>query len=282
MRGRVALIGVVVAALLAPSAGAAVQRNVSVKFQRFTPHQVIAITGDTVEWKNNEVTNVSSLANHNLVENSEPALFSSPLAKGATFSYVFSVPGKYEYHCSLHPGMHGFVVVSNLYLAGPGIVVTYGKPATLSGYAEEGSTVDINRVGGPANPIASVVANATTGRFTASIPAVPGYYQADVDDTTVSAQVRLNVKPKLNVKSRKKNGKYTITVGTSPNQAGGKIVLERKSGSKWKAISTHTLGAASKTAFTVKPTATMKVRLRLSVAKNGYSKTTSGTLTLRK
>ncbi len=90
------------------------------------------------------------------------------------------------------------------------------------------------------------------------------------------------MKPKLNVKSRKRNGKYTITVSTSPNQKGGKIVLERKSGSKWKAISTHTLPAASKTAFTVKPTATMKVRLRLSVAKNGYSKTTSGTLTLRK
>ncbi len=90
------------------------------------------------------------------------------------------------------------------------------------------------------------------------------------------------MKPKLNVKSRKKNGKYTITVSTSPNQAGGKIVLERKQGSKWKAIATHTLGATSKTAFTVKPAADMKVRLRLSVPKNGYSKTTSGTLALRK
>ncbi len=138
-------------------------------------------------------------------------------------------------------------------------------------------------MGGASNPIATATASATTGRFTFSVPPVPGLYQASTDpDPTLSSQVRLNVKPKLNVKSRKKNGKYTITVSTSPNQKGGKIVLERKSGSKWKAISTHTLPAASKTAFTVKPTATMKVRLRLSVAKNGYSKTTSGTLTLRK
>lgn len=279
MRGRALLVTAVVAGLLAPTAGAAVERDVSVKFQRFTPHQVIAVTGDTVKWTNQEVTNVSSLANHNLVENN--GLFNSPLAKGATFSYLFAAPGTYQYHCSLHPGMHGVVVVSNLYLAGPGVIVTHGKLATFSGYAAEGSTVNLFLEGG-ATPVKTVTANATTGKFTASIPAVPGRYQAKVDPSTTSAFVRLNVKPKLNVKSAKKNGKYTITVSTSPSQAGGKVVLERKQGSKWKAISTHTLPAASKTAFTVKPSATMKVRLRLSVPKNGYSKTTSGTLTLRK
>ncbi len=278
MLRRALIATALVAGLLAPTAGAAVNRNVSVKFQRFTPHEIIAITGDSVVWKNNEVTPSPSLANHNLFSD-DGFSFMSALDKGATYAHPFLTPGTFGYHCTIHPGMHGIVRVSDLYLASPGLTATYGKSVTLAGYAEEGMSVDISLVGG-ANPIKTVLANATTGQFAASIPALPGLYWASVD-ATQSSQVRLNVKPKLNVKSRKKNKTYWMTVSTNPDQTGGKVVLERKQGSKWKTVSKHTLGAGSKTVFKVTPKTTMKVRLRLSVPKNGYSKTTSGTITLR-
>jgi plastocyanin len=36
---------------------------------------------------------------------------SGALAQGASFSFTFARPGTYAYHCSIHPSMHGSVVV---------------------------------------------------------------------------------------------------------------------------------------------------------------------------
>jgi plastocyanin len=36
---------------------------------------------------------------------------SGQIQPGATFSHAFDQPGTYAYHCSIHPFMHGMVVV---------------------------------------------------------------------------------------------------------------------------------------------------------------------------
>jgi plastocyanin len=41
-----------------------------------------------------------------------PAAFSSdPLSTGASYSFTFTQPGTYTYHCSIHPSMKGTVIV---------------------------------------------------------------------------------------------------------------------------------------------------------------------------
>jgi plastocyanin len=44
---------------------------------------------------------------------SDAGAFKSPvLQPGASFSFTFTKPGSYSYHCSIHPFMTGKVVVS--------------------------------------------------------------------------------------------------------------------------------------------------------------------------
>jgi plastocyanin len=71
----------------------------------FGPQIVTVKTGMTVHW-----TNQDSEA-HTVT--SDAGAFNSPvLQPGASFSFTFTKPGTYSYHCSIHPFMTGKVVVS--------------------------------------------------------------------------------------------------------------------------------------------------------------------------
>jgi plastocyanin len=71
----------------------------------FGPQIVTVKPGATVHW-----TNQDSEA-HTVT--SDAGAFSSPvLQPGAGFSFTFTKPGTYSYHCSIHPFMTGKVVVS--------------------------------------------------------------------------------------------------------------------------------------------------------------------------
>ena len=72
----------------------------------FSPASVTIQSGQYVTWRNDDVIS------HTTTENSGPAWNSGTLAPGATYPRFFSSPGTFSYHCAIHPGMTGTVVVN--------------------------------------------------------------------------------------------------------------------------------------------------------------------------
>jgi plastocyanin len=81
----------------------------------YTPENVTVVIGvnNTVEWTNNDTANGGT--DHTVTSLSVPSgatpFDSGIMAAGATFSQTFTVPGTYDYHCTLHAWMAGSVVV---------------------------------------------------------------------------------------------------------------------------------------------------------------------------
>jgi len=63
--------------------------------------------GTAVTWVNNDSVP------HTITSDSGSLLHSETLSQGKSFSFTFNTPGTYSYHCSIHPGMQGEVIVSN-------------------------------------------------------------------------------------------------------------------------------------------------------------------------
>jgi plastocyanin len=91
----------------APPAGPAVAANaVTISNFAFLPATITVKSGTTVTWtnKDEEAHTVFSQA----------AAVKSPVLDPAsgTYSHTFSTPGTYSYNCTIHPFMHGVVVVT--------------------------------------------------------------------------------------------------------------------------------------------------------------------------
>ena len=76
----------------------------------YTPDAVALVVGvnNTVTWTNNDA------AAHTITSTSAPAcgqFDSGRMNSGATYTYTFTVPGTYQYHCSYHSWMTGTIVV---------------------------------------------------------------------------------------------------------------------------------------------------------------------------
>ena len=74
----------------------------------FNPSSMTVKSGTTVTWTDN--TN----APHTVTSDAgDPASFNGPLMhNGATFSFTFTTPGTYSYHCSVHPYMTATITVT--------------------------------------------------------------------------------------------------------------------------------------------------------------------------
>jgi len=89
-----------------PAGGAPVATGtVAIKNFAFGPASVTVPVGTTVTW-----TNDDSEA-HTVTAPKGPP-HSPPLPPGGTFTYRFTKPGTYSYLCTIHPYMHGTVVVT--------------------------------------------------------------------------------------------------------------------------------------------------------------------------
>lgn len=93
------------------TAATPVTRSISIGNMMFAPATVSVTAGTIVTWTNDDtmahtVTSDTGLFDSSVLDAS--ALYVSP----GTFSYTFSTPGTYPYHCTIHPSMTGTVVVN--------------------------------------------------------------------------------------------------------------------------------------------------------------------------
>jgi plastocyanin len=70
----------------------------------FTPGAITVHVGDTIEWLNNGPSPHTATANNGSFD-------TGILQKGHSASVTFHLSGTFAYHCSIHPFMHGTVVV---------------------------------------------------------------------------------------------------------------------------------------------------------------------------
>jgi plastocyanin len=73
----------------------------------FSPRNITVVAGTRVLWTNNNDHSYQHTTT------SDNALWDSgPLSDGQQFGYTFYTPGTYTYHCSIHAGMTGSVIVN--------------------------------------------------------------------------------------------------------------------------------------------------------------------------
>lgn len=91
----------------APAATSAPVASDSVTIHNFAfgPQVVTIKAGTTVHWTNRD-------AEAHTVTSDTGAFKSPVLQPGSSYSYRFTKPGTYSYHCTIHPFMTGKVVVS--------------------------------------------------------------------------------------------------------------------------------------------------------------------------
>ena len=72
----------------------------------FDPVMQNATVGEIIEWKN-----IGSVT-HNLVFPNDTSISDPVLAGGGVWEVKFTIPGTYQYSCTIHTGMVGTIVVS--------------------------------------------------------------------------------------------------------------------------------------------------------------------------
>jgi len=76
----------------------------TIKGFSFQPDVLQVRVGAKVTWTNDDTVAHTVTADTN-------SFASGNLQPGGSFSFTFTRPGTYAYHCSIHPSMHGSVVV---------------------------------------------------------------------------------------------------------------------------------------------------------------------------
>ena len=89
----------------APSAAVAIPVGAeSLGNRAYTPDEVTVAVGTTVIWTNTDSISHTSTSDAN-------GWNSGTVAPGGNFSFAFQTTGTFPYHCAIHPGMVGTVVV---------------------------------------------------------------------------------------------------------------------------------------------------------------------------
>lgn len=80
--------------------------NVIIRGMAFTPTPLTVSVGSTVTW-----TNMEESTTHTVTSDTGTELNSGQIKPGQTYSHTFTVAGRYDYHCSIHPYMKGTIIV---------------------------------------------------------------------------------------------------------------------------------------------------------------------------
>ncbi|MEU7163877.1 cupredoxin family copper-binding protein [Streptomyces morookaense] len=71
----------------------------------YSPSSLTVGKGTKVTWTNDDS------APHTVTSDGSGPLHSPSLDRGGSFSYTFDSAGTFSYYCTVHPNMHGTVVV---------------------------------------------------------------------------------------------------------------------------------------------------------------------------
>lgn len=88
-----------------PGGGPVLMSDVEIRSMSFQPASVQVTARTTVTWTNNDGVN-------HTVASDTGAFDSGTMPDGDTYSYTFDTVGSFPYHCAIHPGMRGSVVVT--------------------------------------------------------------------------------------------------------------------------------------------------------------------------
>jgi len=70
------------------------------------PFTISLASQTTVEWGNADGTT------HTVTSDDGTSFSSGNIGAGGTFTHTFAAPGNFPYHCTIHPGMVGTIVVA--------------------------------------------------------------------------------------------------------------------------------------------------------------------------
>ena len=165
-------------------------------------------------------------------------------------------------------------------------MATFGSNAKFTGLAHVGANVQIETAAGA--PVGRPSRRQRAGRVHGAHPrtrAGPLPCGADAG-THESTDVKLSVKPKLTItKGKIRRGLWRVVVKAAPSQTGATAIIDRKKGFAWAKLASKSFGLSSKAMFTVQIPAgksQLRVRVRLTNAKNGYSPATSASFVLKR
>lgn len=116
---------VAIALMSVAAATQAATQNVDIVNFSFSPQTVTIKAGDSVTWTEKETFFHSTTSDTGLWD-------SGGLALNATFTFTFTTPGTYPYHCTPHPSMKGTVIVQSLN-APPSVTVTNPANGSIFG-----------------------------------------------------------------------------------------------------------------------------------------------------
>jgi plastocyanin len=205
MRRAVAAALAAIAVAAAP--GAASAAAVNIEFQAFSPSQIDVLPGESVEWTN------SGVRRHTVTADDE-SFDSGDLFGGDRFSRVFSDPGGYAYHCTVHLSMTGEVDVRRVILdplpPGP---VPAGQPVRFAGRAADaGAPVTIERDTGDGFQAVATASPSADGIWSAAVvPTATADYRALSGSDASGTRRLLVTNRRLRVRATRAGLEVTVT-----------------------------------------------------------------------
>jgi len=223
--------------------------GVQIGFASFTPGMTQALVGDTVTWSN------ASARTHTVTDD-DGTFDSGRLAIGGSFARRFQDEATVAYHCEIHAGMNGTVVVQRLLLDAPRQAAAPRRSFPLSGRAAlpAGSEVLIEADTGTGFSPASRASVQEDSSFRALVtPSTTGRYRA-VSGTVSSRPVDLRVTDRriAFTAARRARGTVDLDAKVTPAAAGAPVVLQLYLPERfgWWPVASTRLDRASRARFT--------------------------------
>jgi plastocyanin len=251
-------------------------RAVDIPGTFFSPDALPVLVGDTVTWTNHDGMT------HTVTGDD---FDSGRLAPGDHFSFTFTHPGVYRYHCTIHRFMHGEIRVYAVALIGPERSVPLGSSVTLVGLAPgsvESVSLEQQQADGGFAATASA-APAADGSFSFPVTvAGPSRYRVRAGDE-MSDPVLVQPRAKITLRVRRVGARASAVVVATPNQTGAPVALERYVRERfwWMPVRRTSLGVDGRATFSVPAKAHgVRFRAHLLRGRGGWGEAESRVATL--